>query len=129
MNSDIFQAIKDAEDQLEIAKIDYERSKDKIRQLKLKKQEKQKEEIQADGLELPGVQINIRELHEVLFRDVGNKIKDSGKWVIPVHYCWMLVNITLQVKNLHYEYIWAHDYEWWDIHFIDEWVYKVMRNS
>ena len=75
----IFQAIKDAEDQLEIAKIDYERSKDKIRQLKLKKQEKQKEEIQADGLELPGVQINIRELHEVLFRDVGNKIKDSGK--------------------------------------------------
>ena len=45
----------------------------------MKKQEKQKEEIQADGLELPGVQINIRELHEVLFRDVGNKIKDSGK--------------------------------------------------
>lgn len=73
------QAIKDAEDQLEIAKIDYEKSKDKIRQLKMKKQENMKEAVQSEGLELPGVQINIKELHDVLFRDVGNKIKDSGK--------------------------------------------------
>jgi len=86
------QSIKDAEDKLEIAKIDYERSKEKIRQLKLKKQEKVKQEIQADGLELAGVQINIRELHDVLFRDVGNKIKDSGMWP-------MIIDPTNQVST------------------------------
>ena len=29
---------------------------------------------------LPGVKCNIRELDEVLMRDVGNKITESGKW-------------------------------------------------
>lgn len=29
---------------------------------------------------LPGVKCNIRELDEVLMRDVGNKISESGKW-------------------------------------------------
>ena len=39
------QAIKDAEDQLEIAKIDFEASTEKIRKLKLLQQEHKKEEI------------------------------------------------------------------------------------
>lgn len=34
---------------------------------------------EADGEELPGLHITIKELPEILFRDVGNKIRDSGK--------------------------------------------------
>ena len=34
----------------------------------------------TEAEELPGVKCNIRELDEVLMRDVGNRIKDSGKW-------------------------------------------------
>ena len=36
--------------------------------------------ITPDQEELPGIKCNIRELDEVLMRDVGNRIKDSGKW-------------------------------------------------
>lgn len=32
----------------------------------------------------PGVNCNIRELDEVLMRDIGNKIKDSGKWPLLI---------------------------------------------
>jgi hypothetical protein len=31
------------------------------------------------GDDLPGQRVFVRELDDVLFRDVGNKIKDSGK--------------------------------------------------
>ena len=33
----------------------------------------------ADENELPGVKVNIKELDDVLLRDVGDRIKDSGK--------------------------------------------------
>lgn len=33
----------------------------------------------VDDAELPGIKINIKELDDVLLRDVGNKIADSGK--------------------------------------------------
>jgi hypothetical protein len=29
--------------------------------------------------EMPGLKVMVKELDDVLFRDVGNKIKDSGK--------------------------------------------------
>ncbi len=31
--------------------------------------------------DLPGLKVMVRELDDVLFRDVGNKIRDSGKYV------------------------------------------------
>lgn len=40
--------------------------------------------IISDSEELPGVKCNIRELDEVLMRDVGNRIKDSGKWPLMI---------------------------------------------
>ncbi len=33
----------------------------------------------AEGEELPGLKVTIRELDDVLLRDVGNKIQDSGR--------------------------------------------------
>ena len=33
----------------------------------------------GDGDDLPGLKVIVRELDDVLFRDVGNKIRDSGK--------------------------------------------------
>ena len=32
-----------------------------------------------DMEELPGLKVTVRELDDVLFRDVGNRIADSGK--------------------------------------------------
>lgn len=44
---------------------------------------------------LPGIQILIKELDDVLLRDVGNKIKDSGKYVYLLNH---EVQIHMQLK-------------------------------
>lgn len=36
------------------------------------------------GDDLPGLKITVRELDDVILRDVGNKIKDSGKWPLII---------------------------------------------
>ena len=33
----------------------------------------------GDGDDLPGLKVMVRELDDVLLRDIGNKIHDSGK--------------------------------------------------
>ncbi|KAK6188445.1 hypothetical protein SNE40_004616 [Patella caerulea] len=75
------QAIHDAELDLEVIKMDTEKAKEKLSQARLKLREQQKQNVDGDlDDNLPGVKVMIRELDEVLMRDVGNKIKDSGKW-------------------------------------------------
>ncbi|KAL5017302.1 hypothetical protein ScPMuIL_006891 [Solemya velum] len=79
------QAIHDAEDELEILKLDTEKARDKLSQAKLRLREQQKGNQESLGEEeLPGLKVLVRELDEVLIRDVGNKIKDSGKWPLLI---------------------------------------------
>ncbi|CAD5125234.1 DgyrCDS13477 [Dimorphilus gyrociliatus] len=78
-------AIKDAEAELEMAKVQLENSREKLAEAKLALREKQKEVIGDENEEeLPGLKVNIRELDDVLLRDVGNRIKESGKWPLII---------------------------------------------
>ncbi|KAL5457168.1 hypothetical protein EMCRGX_G034412 [Ephydatia muelleri] len=84
------QAIHDAEDFLEQSKISADKAKQKLQEIKMKlrmkrseycqEQEEREEEI-ADKCD---VMINIKELDDVLMKDVGGKIKASGKWPLIV---------------------------------------------
>lgn len=82
------QAIKDQECEVEILKINVEKARDKLANAKLKLREQQKGgEEGADLDDLPGLKVTMKELDDVLMRDVGNRIKDSGKWplIIDTH--------------------------------------------
>lgn len=70
-------AVQDAEGELEIAKLYADKARSKLEQARLKLREQQHA---GEDDSFPGVNCNIRELEEVLLRDVGNKIKDSEKW-------------------------------------------------
>ncbi|KAJ8305740.1 hypothetical protein KUTeg_016285 [Tegillarca granosa] len=62
-----------------------EKAREILSQAKLKLREQQMEgRDAATDEELPGVKVNIRELDDVLLRDVGNKIKDSGRWPLMI---------------------------------------------
>lgn len=73
------QAIHDAERALESARKDAENVQMQLQSLRLEMREANKGDE-----ELPGVKAHIRELEEVLLRDVGNKIADSGKWPLLI---------------------------------------------
>ncbi|XP_013396876.1 putative IQ motif and ankyrin repeat domain-containing protein [Lingula anatina] len=76
------QMIHDSEADVEVAKINCEKAREKLAQLKLKLREKEKEGMAEE--DLPGIKVNIKELDDVLLRDVGNKIKESGKWPLLI---------------------------------------------
>lgn len=80
----VVQAIHDAEDEVEIIKMNTEKARDRLSQAKLKLREQQKGGDGATDEELPGLKVMVKELDDVLFRDVGNKIKDSGKWPLII---------------------------------------------
>ncbi|KAL8597862.1 hypothetical protein ACOMHN_061395 [Nucella lapillus] len=78
------QTIHEAEMDLEIAKIDLEKSRDKLSKVRLLLREQKTGEAGEIGADRPGQRVLVRELDDVLFRDVGNKIKDSGKWPLII---------------------------------------------
>ncbi|ESO94491.1 hypothetical protein LOTGIDRAFT_215456 [Lottia gigantea] len=81
----LVQTIHDAELELETVKIHTEKARDKLAQARLRLREKQAGDDESDVSDnLPGVKVAIRELEEVLLRDVGNKIRDSGKWPLII---------------------------------------------
>ncbi|XP_066303591.1 IQ motif and ankyrin repeat domain-containing protein 1-like [Branchiostoma lanceolatum] len=83
-NTDItLPAVHEAERELELLKIEAEDSRQKLAALKLKLREQRN---LGDGIEeeLSGIKVTVRELDDVLLRDVGNKIKDSGKWPLLI---------------------------------------------
>jgi len=85
-------SIHDAELHLETTKVKMEKAQLELSQIQLKLREQQhmqrNMEAGEDGEEFEGVdemsalvsRCNIKELTDVLFKDVGNKIRDSGKW-------------------------------------------------
>lgn len=78
------QAIQDSECDVEIAKIDLDKARDKLAQAKLRLREQMKGGEELDDNDLPGVKVTIRELDDVLLRDVGNRISESGKWPLII---------------------------------------------
>ncbi|XP_021375352.1 putative IQ motif and ankyrin repeat domain-containing protein [Mizuhopecten yessoensis] len=79
------QAIHDYEDEVEILKLNTEKAREKLANAKLELREQKRAGQSALGEdELPGVKVMTRELEDVLLRDVGNKIKDSGMWPLII---------------------------------------------
>ncbi|CAH1774100.1 unnamed protein product [Owenia fusiformis] len=73
------QCIHDQEAVVNTAQLDFEVIQGKLQQAKLRLREQQMNNAEL-GDDLPGLKVTVRELDDVLVRDVGNKIKDSGKW-------------------------------------------------
>lgn len=71
------QAVHEAEAHLEVIKLETEKARDKLGEIKLMMREQSKEGAEAQ--ELVGVKCNIKELDDVLMRDVGDKIKSDGR--------------------------------------------------
>lgn len=78
------QAIQDQECEVEVLKIELDKARDKLAMAKLKLREQQKGGEEMDEDDLPGLKVTVRELDDVLLRDVGNRIKDSGKWPLII---------------------------------------------
>lgn len=77
------QAIHDQEDEVEILKSKCDKAREDLANAKLQLREQLNEGVESNE-NLPGIQILIKELDDVLLRDVGNKIKDSGKWPLII---------------------------------------------
>ncbi|XP_064382225.1 IQ motif and ankyrin repeat domain-containing protein 1-like isoform X2 [Halichondria panicea] len=81
-------AVQDAEAHLEICKLHAEEARKKLQQIRLKLRMKKKEfqdlgDEEDDDVKVDVV-INIRELDDVLLKDVGNKITNSDKWPLII---------------------------------------------
>ncbi|XP_071117230.1 IQ motif and ankyrin repeat domain-containing protein 1-like isoform X1 [Haliotis cracherodii] len=78
--------VHDAELELEVIKIEFDKAQDKLAFTKMKLREQQMTQTGVNGGpgDLPGLKVMVRELNEVLLRDVGNKIKESGKWPLII---------------------------------------------
>uniref|UniRef100_A0A2C9KSV2 Uncharacterized protein n=1 Tax=Biomphalaria glabrata TaxID=6526 RepID=A0A2C9KSV2_BIOGL len=73
-------AIHDQEFEVENAKLELESAREQLAKARLALRESSKTVDEETEEELPGLKVVIKELDDVLFRDVGNRIKDSGKW-------------------------------------------------
>lgn len=79
------QAIHDAEAVLELARKKAEVSKEALAQVKLKLREQhQKEDNSAADTDLKGTKVMIKDLDDVLFRDIGGKIAADGRWPLLI---------------------------------------------
>ncbi|XP_032232139.2 IQ motif and ankyrin repeat domain-containing protein 1 [Nematostella vectensis] len=79
------QAIHDAEAVLELVKKKAEASKEKLSKAKLKLREQIKQDKKGESEEnLQGIKVMIRDLDDVLFRDVGGKIAAGGRWPLLI---------------------------------------------
>lgn len=82
--------IHDAETDLEVVKMEVEQARDRLARLKLALRDKQHEgqdaEVGSDDAGT-GLKVFVRELDDVLMRDVGNRIRDSNRWplIIDIH--------------------------------------------
>ncbi|XP_015755479.1 PREDICTED: putative IQ motif and ankyrin repeat domain-containing protein [Acropora digitifera] len=82
----VSQAIHDAEAVLAHAQKKAEASKEALAQAKLKLREQNKtEESSTDAAaNVKGVKVLLRDLDDVLFRDVGGKIAEDGRWPLLI---------------------------------------------
>ncbi|XP_012942165.1 IQ motif and ankyrin repeat domain-containing protein 1 isoform X2 [Aplysia californica] len=78
------QTIHDQELEVETLKIDVAKARDNLAKARLMLRESMAAEDEEVEDQLPGLKILVKDLDEVLFRDVGNRIKDSGKWPLLI---------------------------------------------
>ncbi|KAK2170227.1 hypothetical protein NP493_1134g01036 [Ridgeia piscesae] len=80
------QAIHDAEANLEIVTMNVEKARERLQQARFSLREQEAKHMEEEGIadDFPGQKVNIKELDDVLIRDVGNKIKESGKWPLVI---------------------------------------------
>ncbi|XP_059144991.1 IQ motif and ankyrin repeat domain-containing protein 1-like [Physella acuta] len=74
------QAIHDQELEVETIKTELETAKNNLSKARLALRESKKRCDDDDEDDLPGIKVIVKELDDVLFRDVGNRLKQSGKW-------------------------------------------------
>ncbi|XP_043847071.1 IQ motif and ankyrin repeat domain-containing protein 1 [Dromiciops gliroides] len=74
------QAIKDAETLVDELRIVAEKAEEKLALARLELREQTQEE---EG-ELPGLKCPVAELHDVLLKDVGNRIQADGRWPLVI---------------------------------------------
>jgi hypothetical protein len=78
-------AIHDAEETLEMCKLNADKTRERLAQVKLKLRDKQMESSEDRSEdESIGVKVAVKELDDVLFRDVGNKIASDGRWPLII---------------------------------------------
>ncbi|XP_072045427.1 IQ motif and ankyrin repeat domain-containing protein 1-like [Amphiura filiformis] len=73
--------VQDFELDLEMAKLDAEKARDQLAQIKLQIREQQKHGGESEEV---GFKVNIKELDDVLLRDVGGKIQANGRWPLVI---------------------------------------------
>ncbi|KAH9487709.1 hypothetical protein Btru_069463 [Bulinus truncatus] len=77
-------AIHDQELEVESAKLELETAREQLAKTRLALRETTKKTDEETEEELQGLKVVIKELDDVLFRDVGNRISDSGKWPLVI---------------------------------------------
>uniref|UniRef100_A0A8D1NGA8 IQ motif and ankyrin repeat containing 1 n=2 Tax=Sus scrofa TaxID=9823 RepID=A0A8D1NGA8_PIG len=71
------QAIKDAEAQVDRLRQEAQKAEETLAQARLEQRERTQEEA-------PGLKCQVTELHDVLLRDVGDRIRADGRWPLVI---------------------------------------------
>jgi len=78
----LLRAVEDAEGRLEVARAEGAKAGEDLQAAKLALREKQ-HTVGGDD-QLPGVHIELRELNDVLMKDVGDRMRGDGRWPLVV---------------------------------------------
>ncbi|XP_016040610.2 IQ motif and ankyrin repeat domain-containing protein 1 isoform X3 [Erinaceus europaeus] len=73
------QAIKDSEDQVDRLRQEAQKMEEKLAMARLELREQTQEEE-----EVPGLKCQVTELHDVLMKDVGDRIRSDGRWPLVI---------------------------------------------
>uniref|UniRef100_A0A8C5LED1 IQ motif and ankyrin repeat containing 1 n=1 Tax=Jaculus jaculus TaxID=51337 RepID=A0A8C5LED1_JACJA len=74
------QAIKDAEAQVDRLRQEAQKAEDMLAMARLELREQTQEEEEAE----PGLKCQVTELHDVLMKDVGDRIRADGRWPLVI---------------------------------------------
>ncbi|XP_063525276.1 IQ motif and ankyrin repeat domain-containing protein 1 isoform X8 [Pongo pygmaeus] len=74
------QAIKDAEAQVDRLRQEAQKAEEALAMARLEL----REQTQAEEEEEPGLKCQVTELHDVLMKDVGNRIRADGRWPLVI---------------------------------------------
>ncbi|XP_035315207.1 putative IQ motif and ankyrin repeat domain-containing protein LOC642574 homolog isoform X1 [Cricetulus griseus] len=75
------QAIKDAEAQVELLRLEAQKAEETLAMARLELREQTQEE---EELAAPGLRCRVTELHDVLMKDVGDRIRADGRWPLVI---------------------------------------------
>ncbi|CAL8074685.1 unnamed protein product [Calicophoron daubneyi] len=77
--------IHDAEFYVESARLEMEKARKRCQEAKLElRDEEKKERRKSSNDSRPGIVCSLRDLDDVIFKDVGDRLSDSGKWPLII---------------------------------------------